>query len=308
MIAALVDVVAPVFVVVWLGYLFAGRRSFPVEEMTDLIIYVTAACLVFDSLANAPRFELQTIRAPLSALGLALGGLLVAALGRLLVPALRSLSFGAVALPIAFINSGNLGLPLARLSLGEEGFQVMLLFFVVFSALHGSLGVALAKGRGGLSAALRLPIVYAALAGILVNQHPVELPNFLAVPIHLLGQTVIPMMLLALGARMRTLRAERSNRTAIALPTLTVVLLPFLRLAGGLMIAVLLNELLGNEGLIARITLLAGALPPAVMNFAVVEKFGRAPEESAAVAASIMVGTLASVVVLPVVIGLWVIV
>ncbi len=301
MLQALLDVVVPVFAVALVGYLYAGRRGFPITEATDLIIYVAGACLVFDSLAKAPELDLSALRVPVAAAALALGGVALAGAARRLLAPLRALSFGAVALPVAFVNAGNLGLPLARLALGEEGFQAMLLVFVVFSAFHNSLGVALMNGRGGIGQAARLPLVYAALAGVAANLSGVSLPRMLDVPVAMIAQLVIPLMLLALGARMRTLLPSGPLRVRVA--PAPIVLLPALRIGGGLALAAALNWIMGNSGLSAQVVLLTGALPSAVMNFALVEKFGRDESEVATVSAAIMAGTLASIVVLPVVIA-----
>lgn len=307
MLTALLEVVLPVFLVAATGYLYAGWRRFPVSDVTDLIIHLTGACLVFDALTSAPRFSLSALRVPIAAVALVVGGVALAALARLLVPVARRASFSAVALPAAFMNAGNLGLPLAQLALGREGLNLAMIFFVTFSTLHYSLGVAIAKGRGGATEFLKLPLIYAAIAGVVVNQLAFEIPAALSVPVHLLGQTVVPLMLLSLGAGMRGL-FDRLRGASVGdderVPFALVALLPALRMGGGLLLALLINLALGNEGRVAQVTLLAGALPPAVLNFALVEKYGTGPKDTATVSAAIALGTLLAIGVMPAVIGL----
>lgn len=301
MLSALLEVVLPVFAVAGAGFLYQGWRGFPIREATDLIVYLTGACLVFDGLVSAPPFALDAARIPIAVLLLVVGCIALGALARRIVPGLRRFSTGTVAAPAAFMNAGNLGLPLAALAWGEPGLQLMLVFFVSFSVLHWSLGVALVAGRGRMMEALKLPVVYAAALGLVLNQLGVVPPPAVLVPIHLLGQLVIPLMLLSLGARLRTLLQREPG--APALPVAFVVVVPLVRMGGGVLMALLVNAALGNEGLVAKLTVLGGALPPAVMNFALVEKYTGDPVASAAVSGAIAVGTAASVAVLPFVIA-----
>lgn len=298
---AILQVVAPVFLVAGVGFVYAGRRELPIAAFTDLIIHLTAACLVFDALTRAERFEVSALRAPASATGLILGGLLVGAVARRLVPSLRALPMGAAMLPVAFMNAGNLGLPLMKLAFGDPGFELAMLFFVTFSVLQSSVGIAIVKGKGGVAEVFRLPLVYAAVAGVAVNQMQWSLPTVLSVPVHMLGQTVIPMMLLSLGGRMRALVSRSSAERP---PLGPVLLLPALRIGAGFAVGLLVNLALGNEGLIAQVTLVVSMLPPAVISFALVEKYGEDPRASAAVSAAIAAGTALAVVVLPIALAL----
>ncbi len=299
MLTALLDVVLPTFAVAAVGFFYAGRRPFPIAAFTDLIIHLAGACLVFDALSGAERFDAATLRVPLSAALLVVGGVGVGFVARRVVPSLARLPMGAVVLPAAFMNAGNLGLPLSGLAFGDEGLRIAMLFFVTFSALQYSLGIALVAGRQGAQEVFRVPLVYAAVLGIAVNQLGLTIPKAIAIPIELLGDTVIPIMLLSLGARMRSLVVgSAANRHLWP-----VILLPVLRSGGGALVALTVNALLGNTGLIEKITLLAGILPPAVMNFALVEKYGGSEEAPATVSAAIAVGTLFAVLYLPVAIG-----
>lgn len=298
---AILQVVLPIFVMLGVGFVYAGRRPLPIADLTDMIIHLTGACLVFDALSRAAPFSLDASRAPISAASLVLGGLALGAVARRFVPSLGRLTRGAALLPVAFMNAGNLGLPLARLAFGPDGFEVAMLFFVTFSAMQYSVGVAVVKGRGGLVEFLRLPLIYAALVGVLVNQMQWDLPAAISVPVHMLGQTVIPIMLLSLGSRMRSLVLQTEGTRP---PLGPVLLLPLLRMGGGFAVGQLVNAVLQNEGMVAKLTIILSVLPPAVMNFALVEKYGEDPEATGIVSAAIAVGTGLSVLVLPVVLAL----
>ena len=298
MLTPLLEVVLPVFAVAGVGFWYAGYKPFPVGAVTDLIIHVTAACLVFEALAGAEPFALSAARAPASAALLILGGVAAGFVAHRFVPALRSLPRGAVVLPSAFMNAGNLGLPLMKLAYGDPGLETQMLFFVTFAALQYSLGIALVRGRGGWQEVFRLPLIYAAGLGLAFNQLGWRLPTALSVPVHLLAQTVIPLMLLSLGARVRTLvgRDGGAGRSVMG----QVALIAALRMGVGLGVGLLVNLLLGNTGLVAKVTLLTSCLPPAVMNFALVEKYGDDATAAAVVSGAIAAGTVLAVAVLPV--------
>ncbi|MEL6189078.1 MAG: AEC family transporter [Myxococcota bacterium] len=296
---ALVQVVLPVFVVVAVGFVYAGWRRFPIAEVTDFIIYVAGACFVFDALSGA-RFELS-IRVPLTALLITLGCLGLSMAARRLVPPLRALSFGSVVLPVTFMNAGNLGIPVAELAFGQPGLEMAAFYFSVFAVLMYSLGIALVAGSEGAHTVLRIPMVHAAWLGILAHELEFTLPTPLSTPVALLGRVVVPLMLLALGARLRQLFDERK---AMRPPVTAVLWLVGLRFGAGCIAALATNAVVGNHGLEAKIALLTGALPPAVMTFALVEKYGGSPRDSAVVAATVAVGTVISLVVLPLAVGM----
>lgn len=296
MLGPLLNVVLPVFAVAAVGFWYAGRRPFPVAAATDLIIHLTGACLVFDALSRADRFGLDTLRTPASAALGMLGTAVLAVLARRIIPSLRSLPLGAVVLPTCFMNAGNLGLPLAELAFGQVGLEQATLVFVTMVLLMYSLGVAVMAGRQGMGQVLRLPLLHAAVAGLVVNQLGLEVPRIVAVPVGLLGRTVVPMMLLALGARLRDLVLDRRLSE---LPWPPILWLVLLRMGGGGLIAAGVNAMLGNEGVVAAVVFVSGLLPPAVMNFALVEKYGHDPRASALVSGAIAAGAAAALLVLP---------
>ncbi|MBX2813192.1 MAG: AEC family transporter [Myxococcales bacterium] len=294
--SALLEVVIPVFVIAGIGFVYAAKNPFPVSVVTDMIIYVTAPCLVFNALSSGDKLTLDAARTPLSAVLVIFGGVGLALLVRRWIPPFRSIHRGAVALPAAFMNSGNLGLPMAQLAMGQPGFEVAMLFFVTFCVLLLTVGVTLAAGRAAGGVLFRFPLLYATILGLLVNQLQLSLPKTVTIPVDMLAQTVVPMMLIALGARLRSMMEHQRMKFPIGL----VVGIVALRFVGGVLIALLVNALLGNQGYVRNVTLLSGCLPSGVMNFAFVEKFADDPYASAIVSAAIALSTLVAVLVLPV--------
>src|SRR6185295_125138 len=99
------------------------------------------------------------------------------------------------ALPALFMNAGNMGIPLALFAFGQEGMQRATLLFVIITFLQYSLGIYILNGRGNWTEIFRLPLIYAALAGLLVNLGQIKIPELLLQPVIMLGQATIPIML-----------------------------------------------------------------------------------------------------------------
>ena len=112
--------------------------------------------------------------------------------------------------------------------------------------------------------------------------------------LELLGQAAVPLMVLALGVRMRTVRLRRPGPAVAAVA---------LRMVPGLLVAVAWTSAFGMTGAERGVVLVTGVLPSAVMNFVLAEAAGEQGEE---VAAAILIGTAAAVVVVPAVLA-WVV-
>ena len=103
----------------------------------------------------------------------------------------------------------------------------------------------------------------------------------------LLGDAMLPMMLFALGVRLTSL-----TRSGLALGLLGALARPLLGLAIGIPLA----WALGLEGAARGQLLLFAALPPAVMQFMLAERYHQEPDK---VAAMIMLGNALAVVFVP---------
>jgi len=109
----------------------------------------------------------------------------------------------------------------------------------------------------------------------------------LAVALDLLGEVAIPLMLFSLGVRMTSvdLRDWRIGLVGAVVCPLT-----------GIALALPAAELFDLQGVQYAQLMVFGALPPAVLNFMLAEKFNESPQ---AVASIVLLGNLASVVTIP---------
>jgi malate permease and related proteins len=277
--------VIPVFLLIAAGFIFAHWKKISLASVTEIIVYLGTPSLVFSSLASKPLFagDILTL----------FSGIVVIFAGVGLLIRIYFAMFGfssrGFALPALFMNAGNMGIPLAFFAFGQAGMQRATLMFVIITFMQYSLGIYILNGRGNWRESFRLPLIYAAVAGLLINLAQVKLPEILLQPVAMLGQATIPIMLISLGYR---LHEVDSLQWGHALGGAMV------RVFGGFAAANIAVFAIGATGVNRQVLLLYGALPAAVINFVLTEKYRRDP----ALAASIVViSTLLSILTIPVV-------
>jgi predicted permease len=266
-ISAFVEVLLPVLVVVACGY--ALRRVFPIDvrSLNRVSMYVLSPALIFTTLARIEVAGAEALRiAAVSTLVIVLVGVLTYICARPL--RLDQAALSALLLSTMFMNAGNYGLPTTRFAFGEDGLQRALLFFIPQTILAQVLAVpiaGMARGARGnpLLQVLRMPQIYAALAGLLARAaglnltgqgHDVVTALFRGVA--LMSDAALPLLLLLLGMQLAQGVAVEQR----GLTTLAVVL----RLLVSPLLAYGLAQLLGLSDLSMRVVVLEASMPTAV--------------------------------------------
>jgi malate permease and related proteins len=284
MIERLLGIILPVFSIILLGYLYARRVKPDMAMVNRISMEVLAPALVFSALASK-GFDIAANKLlMLGSVGVVLGsGLLAWPYARLMHTDPRTF-----VPPMMFNNCGNMGLPLAVLAYGTAGFAPMVALFTISNLLHFTLGVWIVDHHARFGNLLRNPIVIATILGFaFAVVHP-PIPEWLTVSIKLVGDALIPMMLLSLGVRLYEVRWDdwRLGIVGGLVCPLT-----------GLAIAALLAPWLGLDRMQQGLLILFGCLPPAVLNFMVAEQFRQEP---AKVASIVVIGNILSIVFVPV--------
>ena len=280
----LLAIIVPVFAVVALGYAW-GRRVRPdMAVVNRLSMNVLAPALIFSALSSKSFDVADNALLMLGSVGVVLGsGLLSWPIARWIREDPRTF-----VPPMMFNNCGNMGLPLAVLAFGEAGFPAMVALFTISNLIQFTLGTWLVDRNARFGSLARNPMVLSTLAGFAFAIFHPPLPEVAAVTIKLVGDALIPMMLLSLGVRLTGIRWADARLGAIggAVCPLT-----------GLAMAAILAPLLGLDARQAGLLFLFGCLPPAVLNFMVAEQFRREP---AKVASMVLIGNLMSVIFVPI--------
>ncbi|MDF2745992.1 MAG: putative family transporter [Propionibacteriaceae bacterium] len=209
----------------------------------------------------------------------------------------------------AYVNAGNLGLPIAAYVLGDASLiapmlltQLLVLQPVGLALLDllTSRGRAFTTGRQQvlriLSRIVRNPLTIGSLLGLLLSISGLRLPPVIADPLHLVGGMAVPAMLLAYGVSLRLGPLPGAGEPPVQVATIVALKL-LLQPACAYAVA----KLLGLEGLDVLAVTVIAALPTAqnVFTHAVRYNTGVILARD-----TIFISTLASVPVLIVIAGL----
>ena len=270
-----------IFVIIAIGFVLGRRGTLGSEAQTvlsRLVFFVATPALLFDALATsdlAVIFSPNLYVAAATAFAVAIAYFAIAALW--LKRSVPELTIGALC--AGYVNSANLGIPIAVFVLGDASFVAPLLLFqiVVLSPIALTM-LDLSTMRAGasrldtLTAPFKNPIVLAGAAGLAVAVSGWTVPPAILQPFHLLGGASVPGALLAFGLSLqgvRVLEKGTSPRRDVALASvLKIVVQPLLAYAMG-------RYLLGLDGHALFAVVVVAALPTAQNVFVYASAYGR---------------------------------
>jgi malate permease and related proteins len=283
LILRIAQVIVPVFLIVAVGYGY-GRRARPdLTAFNRIVLDVLSPLLVYTALA-AKDFELRehTLLLAGGALLILMTGVVAWGVSRLAHTQARSL------VPVVmFTNCGNMGLPLALLAFGPQHFGAAVALFSISNLIHFSLGARITSAHAGTRELLFSPLMVATALGFASAATGLRPPDMLFTGMKMMGEAMLPLMLFALGVRLTLLRREDVPRGLLG---------AFARPLIGLAVGVPLAWLLGLQGDAKGQLILFAALPPAVMQFLLAERYRQEPER---VAAMILLGNALAVIFVP---------
>ncbi|WP_372985745.1 AEC family transporter [Marinobacter sp.] len=288
MLGQILSTMLPVFLITGCGALYGRYRSPDIKGLNVLNMELFVPLLVFAVLADQQAPLQEYARLALGATVVVLGS------GVLLYPVAKALKLNLKTFlpPMMFNNSGNMGIPVLLLAFGDAALPAAIVLFIVEMLLHFSVGLYMLDPHTSIIQRLKLPIVFACVAGLAVNLSGIALPDTLLESMNMLGEVCIPLMLFALGVRMLDIDFndwKLGLLGAIACP------------ASGLLLAWPLIAVLDLPGLQAASLWVFAALPPAVLNYMVAEQYQQEPHT---VASLVLLSNLGSLVVIPIVLGL----
>ena len=288
------NVVTPVFILVVIGYFVGPRLKIDARSLSRTAYFVFIPAFVFNIISEAKidsGLALQMLSFILVA------QIAVALLGFLVGKALRQSReiTAAFVLIATFGNVGNFGLPLIVFRLGESARTYATVYFVatIFISFVICVGVASWARSGGVTAVFsvfKTPALIALIPALVFNITDVEVPIFLSRLSGLLGQAMIPVMLITLGVQMGEIPKIKINFNVFAASTV--------RLIGGPVLALLIVPYFGLEGLERSTGILQAAMPAAVLASIIALEYKLLPEF---VTTTVLFSTLYSVLTLTVI-------
>ncbi|WP_456309742.1 AEC family transporter [Serratia proteamaculans] len=230
----------PLFVLIALGWLLVRWRQWP-ESITSainrLVFRVALPAMLFRLMCDFSDGPPVDARLLIAFFG---GCLLVFIIGRIVaskVFKLDGVAGSVFALGGIFSNNVLLGLPIARVMLGDEAIPSVALV-LVFNGLilwtlatvsvewfrHGALNL---KGFGNTAlSVLKNPLIIGILSGTLFSLTGLPLPVFVDQPVTMLGQIAVPLALVALGMSLAGYRIKEGLAISYALSAIKLIVQP----------------------------------------------------------------------------------
>jgi hypothetical protein len=279
----IIKIIIPIVVITGIGYIFGKLKKTNINTLADFIIYVSSPTLALTLLSRQPIVLKDISNITLSVILVVVGaGVLTYLFSRVTGLAIPS----GLYLPIMFMNSGFIGYPLAFFVFGKAGLGKAIIYDVVNAILIFTVGLYIASQGKDRWQVLKLPFIYAALAGIMLSLNRITIPQYIYSPLSLIAGTTIPLALFMLGCRLTQIKI-----VSWKLPLLASVL----RLLGGFMLGLLAVFLFRLHGVSAKTVILVSSLSSAVTTAALAEEYNADPD---LVASTIALSTVLSIIVI----------
>jgi hypothetical protein len=282
----ILNVVLPTFIVIFIGYIFGKVTKINMAAVVEVILYVGLPALAFVSMLDKKIILLDAAKIWAAAIMIMLGCWIVA----WVVFKILKQKHSGLYLPISIMNSVNIPFPIIYLVYGSEGLFAAILFYIPNVLFLYSAGIYVASGkhwRESIKEMFKVPPIYAALLGLLLNLANVKVPELITNPLSFIGVMVIPLVLLVLGSNLVTVRITSLPATLLA---------SFLRLGVGLLIGFLAVSLFNLTGVLRSVVILDAAMPAAVITGILTTKY---KNEADLVSSVVFVTTIASLVIIP---------
>ena len=143
--AFLLDVIAPLFLLIGCGYLLGRRRSIDPAPLADVAIYICLPFLMFSALVRHPVTGEAAAQAFAWQAGMYVVSMPVIALVAHLAGWDKP-TRSAVTLSLPTVNIASYGVPVVLFAFGDEALAVVMLLFVYGNVMAASLGTYIAAG------------------------------------------------------------------------------------------------------------------------------------------------------------------
>lgn len=289
MLSEVLAILAPILISVGAGFIWGKSGSdFPAEFISRFVMYIGTPCLIISVMAQV---EIQPAVMGQVALATALTMTAMGIIGWMLLRWVK-LDIATYLPPLVFPNNGNMGLPLCLFAYGQTGLALALGSFMVMMVATFTVGLFIVtNSEGGVlkkfQSVAQQPVIYSMMIAVILLITETELPRWISNTLELLGGIAIPLMTIALGVSLATLKIHFWKRS---------LLFSIARVGGGLALGYAACELMGLTGISRNVVLLQSAMPVAVFNYLLALRYGHKPEE---VAAMVMVSTLIAFMGLP---------
>ncbi len=187
--------------------------------------------------------------------------------------------FREVCLPVIFMNSAFLGIPLNVVMFSEEVLGEAIVYNTTIGLAVYSIGIWMVAEKGRLKEVMRIPVVYMAIIGMLLNYTHVQVPGILIPFNEILQKITMPAMLCLVGYQLNAIQLSLFKIASIGV---------LLRMGGGFLAAFGIIKAMHITGAVARVGLMSSSMPSGVLTYILAEKYNAKPDFAASM---VLLGT-----------------
>ncbi|WP_210469748.1 AEC family transporter [Sporosarcina sp. 6E9] len=299
LLSILKDIILPIFVVMALGFVMQTKFELNIQTLARMNIYFLVPGFIFVKLYSTKiSFNLFGNILLFFMLYVAILFVISRFIGNAI--GLEKGEKTTFSNSTIFFNSGNYGVPVNDLVFKSDplAMSIQVIILTLQNIFLFSYGIFSLQSIqvGKLKAALgyfRMPVLYAMLAGVLLNAYDVPIPSFIWIPANYIADAMIALALFTLGAQVAKIKFSTGLKT--------VYYSLVLRLAIGPFIALAIIYIFKVDGIVAQALLIGSAMPTSVNSAVIAEEYNNHPDLAAQI---VLFSTLFSAITVTLVIYL----
>jgi predicted permease len=282
----ILNIILPVIFVIFIGYLWnIYNKDFNIVAVTKLASNIALPCLIYDSITKTNLTINIFFKIFTSALLVLIIGFLF---GYIFIKIFKLPSVKLIT-PIMHPNSGNMGLPLALLTFGNEGLALAAGFASIVMVSHFTANTAISSGNYSVKKILLSPVLLSLIFSLIILFYKIEMPSFINNFTKILSGLVIPLVLLALGMSLTKINIKNLK---------TGLLIGIFKIISGPIIGLFVVYLLNLDGIVAKVVILQSAMPAAILTYLIASENHSYDQE---IGVAVFVSTIASIISIPVI-------
>ncbi|WP_255376729.1 AEC family transporter [Oceanobacillus sp. Castelsardo] len=275
------DIILPIFIVMAIGYILQKKFNMDISTLSKLNIYFVVPAFIFVKLYSTKisfsLFGYVFLFFILLVFILFMISIVVAKFLKLDKSKKTTFSNSVI-----FFNSGNYGVPVNDLVFKSDPFAASIQVIVltlqnIFTFSYGIFSMqSVEKGKwNALLGYFKMPVLYAMLAGVILNAFHVDIPSFIWLPANYIADAMIALALLTLGAQVARIQFRSGLSSVYSSLIVRLIISP--------VVALIIIWVFQVEGVIAQALFIASAMPTSVNSAVIAQEYKNHPEFAAQV-------------------------
>ena len=259
LIAKLIEVLFPVFLVIGIGYLYGKKDpKFDTKFITTFAGNFGLPAIIFYSLTTTNISIELFLR---FSYYITLYVMVFSIIGMVILKILNKVIYRLLP-PLILPNTGNMGMRLCLFAYGKLGLAIATAATAMILVFHFSLNILLASKKFSIKPLLKCTPVYALLVSLVFVYYKIPAPKFLENATFLIGYSTIFLVLMSLGVALSKLKVFAFKETLIY---------SIIRVVVGPIVGIAFVKFFNLTGVEAGVMFIQASMPSAVLSFLVSE-------------------------------------